>query len=234
MMNNYITTEDYQQQQYVSDPSYSSLTGGSLPSNQNVGYDDNGLDQDDNDYGIEGDGNGNGGECYFVHKHNPQNDKRPYKSIYKVGVLAIRGEEAAYREFNSTFNAYLSKVAGSKFDPPIQFEMKAWNFTDAFTDSENASVDFIYANPSLFSCIESEYEARSLVSQVSKRKIGNQTYLLNQFAGVIIARADNGAGGRSDEDAHRHCSETGDPRLQQLAGKRAKAQGRDQPHAGHV
>ena len=44
---------------------------------------------------------------------------------------------------------------------------------------------------SAFSCIESEFVARSLVTQVSQRDIQNRTYHLRKFGGVIITRADN-------------------------------------------
>ena len=48
-----------------------------------------------------------------------------------------------------------------------------------------------YAEQSAFSCIESEYEADSLVSQISKRKIDGAVYHLDKFRDVITASADN-------------------------------------------
>ena len=55
------------------------------------------------------------------------------------------------------------------------------------------SADFIYVNPSAYSCIESEYGANSLVSQISLRKVGGGQYRLTQFGGVVFARSDNDA-----------------------------------------
>jgi ABC-type phosphate/phosphonate transport system substrate-binding protein len=115
---------------------------------------------------------------------------RHRKQLYRVGVLAIRGFEAAIAEFNTTFTDYLSMTAGRRFDPPIAFEMKPLNFNSLFTDVEESIVDFIYVNPSAFSCIESEYTARSLVSQISRRTVGGQVYHLSKFGGVIAVRAD--------------------------------------------
>jgi len=54
-------------------------------------------------------------------------------------------------------------------------------------------IDFIYVNPSAYSCIESEYGANSLVSQISLRKVGGKQYKLTQFGGVVFARSDNDA-----------------------------------------
>jgi serine/threonine protein kinase/ABC-type phosphate/phosphonate transport system substrate-binding protein len=113
------------------------------------------------------------------------------KTKFTVGVLAITGEEEAYAEFNATWNSYLTATAGKRFDPPLEFAMKALNFNLLFTDTRDAIVDFIYVNPSAYSCIESEYTAHSLASQISRRVIGGKVYDLNMFGGVIFARADN-------------------------------------------
>jgi len=115
-----------------------------------------------------------------------------HKDVYRVGVLAIRGFDAAYREFNTTFADYLTATAGTSFDRPVRFELKPLNFTSLFTDTEEVEVDFIYVNPSAFSCIESEFGANSLVSQISLRKVGGKSFDLTQFGGVIFSRADSG------------------------------------------
>jgi serine/threonine protein kinase len=120
------------------------------------------------------------------------------KTEYRVGVLAIRGEEAAYAEFNKTFSEYLTMTAGQRFDRTLTFKMVPLDFIRLFSDVELATetngaegVDFIYVNPSAFSCIESEYGANTLVSQVSRRVVEDKVYLLTKFGGVIFARADN-------------------------------------------
>ena len=126
-----------------------------------------------------------------------------HKEEYRVGVLAIRGFEAAYKEFNTTFSDYLTATAGARFSntrngQPIKFTMVPLNFLSLFDDVELATntagaegVDFIYVNPSAFSCIESEYGANTLVSQISRRVVGGQVYQLTKFGGVIFSRADN-------------------------------------------
>ena len=126
--------------------------------------------------------------------------------VYKVGVLAIRGFERAYQEFNRTFSDYLTATAGERLStrsssssstPPrrrrFRFELKPLNFNLLFTDVASRLVDFIYVNPSAYSCIESQYGAYSLSSQISLRKVGGESYRLTEFGGVIFARADNDA-----------------------------------------
>lgn len=103
--------------------------------------------------------------------------------------MAIRGFEAAFAEFNATFGEYLTATAGQRFDPPIQFQLKPLNFLTLFSDAQAQDVDFIYVNPSAYSCIESEYEAHSLASQVSRRNINGNIYDLKKFGGVIVTLA---------------------------------------------
>ena len=117
---------------------------------------------------------------------------QPVKT-YQVGVLAIRGFPAAYAEFNATFSTYLTLAAGQAFDPPIAFQLRPLNFISLFGDVQiepTPAVDFIYVNPSAYACIESEFSAHSLVSQISKRKVGGNTYDLTKFGGVIAVRSD--------------------------------------------
>ncbi|CAJ1959518.1 unnamed protein product [Cylindrotheca closterium] len=110
---------------------------------------------------------------------------RHKKREYVVGVLAIRGFEAARADYTKIFADYLTASAGQRFDPPITFKMEPLNFVTLFSSVEERTVDFIYANPSAYSCIESEYEAHSLASQVSLRKVDGNTYTLKKFGGVI-------------------------------------------------
>lgn len=91
------------------------------------------------------------------HCYIKRDSRKLKKRVWTVGVLAIRGHDSAYEEFNNTFATYLTATAGRRFEPPIEFRMKPLNFLNVFSDSEEGLVDFIYVNPSAFSCIESEY-----------------------------------------------------------------------------
>lgn len=52
------------------------------------------------------------------------------KRHYVVGVLAIRGVDNAFAEYNQTFNEYLTQQVGSRFEPPVTFSMRAMGFND--------------------------------------------------------------------------------------------------------
>ena len=128
------------------------------------------------------------------------------QTTYRVGVLAIRGFDAAVHEFQATFKDYLTQTAGARFaatggrenaNTGIQFEMVPLNFVSLFdsvarnTTTGVPSIDFMYVNPSAFSCLESEYGASSLTSQISNRKVNGESYNLSKFGGVITVRADS-------------------------------------------
>lgn len=119
----------------------------------------------------------------------------PIKSKYRIGVLAIRGVESAYAEFNHTFSKYLTEVAGKDFDPPISFETIAVPFGKRENDPLNLltsdDYDFVFTNPSMFSCIQSEMGASSLVSMISKRKVNGKVHHLTKFGGVVFTLANN-------------------------------------------
>jgi hypothetical protein len=58
-------------------------------------------------------------------------------TVYRVGVLAIRGFDAAYAEFNATFSDYLTETAGARLGGGgggVRFELKPLNFNLLFTD----------------------------------------------------------------------------------------------------
>ena len=118
-----------------------------------------------------------------------------HSSTYRVGVLANRGVETAFAEFNSTFAEYLTATAGPKFDPPIRFELVPLPFGGEHSvvdaGQETGSYDFLFMNPSLNSCIESETNARSIATFNSRRRVQGNTYDLSQFGGVIFTRHDN-------------------------------------------
>ena len=108
---------------------------------------------------------------------------------YKVGVLAIRGFPAAVTEFNETFGTYLTCELKCRYNTPLTFEMVPLNFKTLFTTIPTKEVDFIYVNPSAYSCIESEWGAASLVSQIGYQKIGNERVEIQEFGGIIFTKA---------------------------------------------
>lgn len=113
------------------------------------------------------------------------------QTTFRVGVLAIRGNETAWSEFGPTFSTYLTYRVGRVFDPPVRFEVRPLAFTPILDGAVSGDYDFVFANPSIFSCLESEVGATSLVSMVALRKVNGQEYKLNKFGGVIFTLAGN-------------------------------------------
>lgn len=122
-----------------------------------------------------------------LHTFNPLSQK----PVYRVGVHAIRGEEAAFAEYNKVFSDYLTATAGQRFDPPLQFEMVPVTFQGLFDAVEKEEIDFFYANPSIYSCVGTEVGAQPLVTITSKLEVRGHSYELDVFGGVIFTRAGN-------------------------------------------
>ena len=107
---------------------------------------------------------------------------RTNKTVYKVGVLANRGFDVAVNELSPTFTTYLTHMVGDKFaGESVAFETVPVAFDDNVLDSfESGEYDFMYANPAIFSCIETEIGVNSLVSQIARRRVSGQEYDLTQ------------------------------------------------------
>lgn len=114
--------------------------------------------------------------------------------VCRVGVLAIRGREIALQSFNSTFSTYLSHVVGNVKGVPVSFELVAIEFQEGINpinEFRPSNVDFAFANPSIFSCLESLHNAAPLVTIINQRRANGQAYELEQFGGVMFTKADN-------------------------------------------
>eukprot|EP00281_Chroomonas_sp_CCMP1168_P019235 CAMPEP_0206225022 /NCGR_PEP_ID=MMETSP0047_2-20121206/7333_1 /ASSEMBLY_ACC=CAM_ASM_000192 /TAXON_ID=195065 /ORGANISM="Chroomonas mesostigmatica_cf, Strain CCMP1168" /LENGTH=693 /DNA_ID=CAMNT_0053648009 /DNA_START=65 /DNA_END=2143 /DNA_ORIENTATION=+ len=109
------------------------------------------------------------------------------KTKYVVGGLAFNGPEILYKEMTETFQTHLNQVVGPRFDPPLEFELVALDFTSTFTTVDDGTIDFIYTNPSLYSCAESEHDLLSLAT-LRRSQLGQA---VSAFGGVIFVRADN-------------------------------------------
>jgi ABC-type amino acid transport substrate-binding protein len=114
--------------------------------------------------------------------------------VYRIGVLAIHSVEKQTEQWQLTFSDYLSATAGSKFDPPVSFEMVAVPFgleRDPVDEFIKGDYDFVFTNPGMFSCIDTEVGMHTLTSIISRRKVNDEVYSLNKFGGVIFTWAGN-------------------------------------------
>lgn len=110
------------------------------------------------------------------------------RTKYRIGFLE-RGVDTSFDEYNAT-TEYLTKTAGALFSPPLTFETVPVKLDERVIDAFS-EFDFMFANPTIFSCLASESGAKSLVTQVSRREVNGETFELTKFGGVIITLADN-------------------------------------------
>lgn len=116
----------------------------------------------------------------FIHKHN-----------YTIAVHATRGLESAFNEVEKVFSQFLSATAGQRFDPPIQFNVVPYYFDGLFTAIENEEMDFLYANPGVYSCVGTQVGATALTTVIKRLDTRGRTFDLDVYGGVIAVRHDN-------------------------------------------
>lgn len=118
-------------------------------------------------------------------------DEALHKQTYRVAVDTVDGVDEAFERYEKLFSEYLSQTAGERFDQPIAFEMVSLDYSDLFEAAENEQIDFIYADPGVYSCIGVEFGAEALVTTTSHLAVRGYDYDLDLYGGVIFAKADN-------------------------------------------
>lgn len=120
-------------------------------------------------------------------------NSRTQKEVYYVGVHASAGIETAFQEYNMTFETYLNEAVGKRFDPNIQFKMKASE--DPLTDwlDNDEEIDFMYTDPGVFSCIATEGGAQAVATTIARLSSRGLEFNLDVFAGTMIALNTNKA-----------------------------------------
>jgi two-component system, LuxR family, sensor histidine kinase TtrS len=98
----------------------------------------------------------------------------------KIGVLAKRGTEKAYEQWNPTA-AILSEKLSEKF---LIVPLK---FVDIEPALKNNQIHFLIANSGFFSSMEEKYNLKALTTMVNRR----QDVALQEFGGVIFVRRDS-------------------------------------------
>ena len=117
--------------------------------------------------------------AHGMRKFEPLTQKR----TYYVGVHATAGEETAWREFNLTFEEYLTKTVGARWEPPLKFRMKVT--TDPLRDwvDNEEEVDFMYSDTGVFSCIGVEIGGQPLGTTISHLTVRGKGENLDVYAG---------------------------------------------------
>ncbi len=74
-----------------------------------------------------------------------------------IGVVPVTSDNDFLSTWRTTFEDYLSDTAGRDLDPNARFEIVLLTLTSVFDAVNQNSIDFLFVNPSLFSCLEIEY-----------------------------------------------------------------------------
>jgi hypothetical protein len=74
-----------------------------------------------------------------------------------VGVVPVTSDADFLTTWRSTFEDYLTDTVGRELNPRARFEIVLLSLTSVFDAVNESSIDFLFVNPSLFSCLEIEY-----------------------------------------------------------------------------
>ena len=115
-------------------------------------------------------------------------DPLTQKRVYNVGVHAPAGIETAWREYNLTFTNYLNEVVGKRFKPHIEFKM--YPTQDPLRDwiDGDESIDFMYSDTGIFSCIATEIGSQPLGTTIARQTVRGREYVLDVFSGKLLTR----------------------------------------------
>uniref|UniRef100_A0A7S3LHW5 guanylate cyclase n=1 Tax=Amphora coffeiformis TaxID=265554 RepID=A0A7S3LHW5_9STRA len=114
-----------------------------------------------------------------------------HKSVYRVGVYTSEGEEEAFQQYKKTFEQYLAVTTGTRFDPPLRFEMVPVNLSSLANMAKKEEIDFFFGTAAVFSCMAAELNAQALVTIIHRREARGHIYDLDVYGGVIFTLATN-------------------------------------------
>ena len=74
-----------------------------------------------------------------------------------VGGVPNSAEVEFLIAWRPTFERFLSEEVGRRFMQPVSFSLVVLNLSSVFDALSEGKVDFIFANPSLYSCLDPEF-----------------------------------------------------------------------------
>ncbi|MDJ0510967.1 MAG: PhnD/SsuA/transferrin family substrate-binding protein [Crocosphaera sp.] len=102
------------------------------------------------------------------------------KSKIKIGVLAKRGDEKAFKQWQATADYLTQEVPG------YSFEIVPLDFEESYQAVKESAVDFIIANPGMYVDFEGLYDANRIAT-LKNLRLGDPYTI---FGGVIFRRQD--------------------------------------------
>ncbi|AFY68892.1 methyl-accepting chemotaxis sensory transducer [Thalassoporum mexicanum PCC 7367] len=102
------------------------------------------------------------------------------KTAVKIGVLAKRGDEAVFKQWQATADYLTKEISG------YTFEIVPLDFEETYQAVEAGTIDFVIANPGMYIDFEGLYDANRIAT-LKNLRLGNPYTV---FGGVILRRAD--------------------------------------------
>jgi hypothetical protein len=81
-----------------------------------------------------------------------------------VGAVPTSAEAEFLVAWGPTFEGFLNEEVGKHIIHPVSFSLVVLNLSSAFDLISNGKIDFIFANPSLYSCLDPEFSGPALTS----------------------------------------------------------------------
>ena len=111
------------------------------------------------------------------------------KKTYNIGIYAPDNIDTTVREFNLTFETYLTETVGKRWNPPIEFKMVPTRYPLIAWIDQDQDVDMMYADSGFFSCTGTEIGAQPLGTTLSRTKVRGRYYDLDVLGGTMLVSA---------------------------------------------
>ena len=79
-----------------------------------------------------------------------------------IGAVPTTSDQKFIKSWSPTFETFLNEEVGKIYVPPLSFSLVTLNMSSAFDAVSKDSVDFIFANPSLYACLDYEYSGPAI------------------------------------------------------------------------
>jgi hypothetical protein len=87
----------------------------------------------------------------------PLHRRPPQRGLLRIAGVPLGSSDTFLSIERPTFEDYLTNTVGSKQTPQVEFSLLAVSLDSAFDMIASGELDFVYANPSLHSCLEAEF-----------------------------------------------------------------------------
>ena len=97
--------------------------------------------------------------CLFVFVFAALADGQTHQIV--IGAVPISAERSFNDSWFPTFVDFFNEFFSSSALQPVSFSFAILNLSSVFDAVSNGEVDFVFVNPSLFSCLDLEYSGLS-------------------------------------------------------------------------